>query len=203
MPPTGQTARGNLWLAAGFAVLLVAAGVLGYATWAAARDSDDVSDIADLDVAAPTQAPSSTVEQAAEREVLAAYEGYREAKLAAWQARDPDHPDLARYVGSHLLDAIMERIGELGGQLELTGAPRLISAEVTYLDLAAEPPIAQVTACLDSTGFEVVDPGTGSSVPVLGDLAPGRRHAPRTDVELFPDGQWRMVKSSSQRDDPC
>jgi len=199
VPGPGRNARGNAWFAAGFAVLIGAAAILAYATWAAARGPGAPPDLADLpqpppQSAAPSRAPSA--EEQATAEILAAHEGFRRAVAAAWRAGAPDHPDLAEFADGEVVTATA---GLIGGGFRWVGEPRVVAAEVIRVDLAAEPPIAELAVCVDATGFSLESDAGPAGFPVVGDVVPGQRHSISTHARLFADGRWRIVESLARQ----
>jgi hypothetical protein len=176
-------------------VLIGAAAILAYATWAAARGPGDPPDLADLpppppESAAPSRGPSA--EELATAEILVAHEGYRRAVAAAWRAGAPDHPDLAQFADGEVVTATA---GLIGSGFRWVGAPRVVAAEVIRVDLAAEPPIAELAVCVDATGFSLESDAGPADFPVVGDIVPGQRHSVSTHAELSEDGRWRIVES--------
>src|SRR5690554_5897431 len=120
-------------------------------------------------------APTPTLDPeaaAAVEEILTAYRGSVEASVTASRASDPFHPVLDRY----LAGAARALVGRYVRQaqednLYYDGELRIVSATVTKIDLAAQPPTATVEACLDNSDYRAVDRDTDA--PVTGTVEGG------------------------------
>jgi hypothetical protein len=160
----------------------------------------------DLPPPASPAAPGSvaTTVDPAHREILDAYHGAVEAMVAAQRAGDRDHPDLTRYYGDGtpaLRDVRfgIDRHDQRGTYYE--GDIAVVSAEVAELDLAGDPPLATISACLDDTDYRLVYREDGAPVP---DTTAGGRYSVTSTALLHePDDQWYIVENIAHWDEPC
>jgi hypothetical protein len=138
------------------------------------------------------------------QEILDAYHGAVDAMVAAQRAGDRDHPDLTRYYGDRtpaLRDVRfgIDRHDQRGTYYE--GDLEVVSAEVTELELAGDPPLATITACLDDTDYRLVYREDGAAVP---DTESGGRYVVTSTALLHePDDQWYIVENIAHWDEPC
>lgn len=165
------------------------------------RPADEVTP--STGAAASSAAPAPTVdskEQQAREAVLAAYNGYREAYVAAAAAPDPDKTDLPKYVADPLLSQLkfeLRRNREDG--LVMKGRPRW-NPRVTTINVTNRPFNAQVQDCFDNANVDVVDKATGRSVLASGQTT---RYVVTAEAVLYDDGRWLIRQATANRERTC
>lgn len=82
----------------------------------------------------------------------------------------------------------------------LTGAPELVSTQVTRIDMDAESPTAAVTACVDSSGVIIAD---AAGQPVGDPAARMPRALHLFDLIQGQDGLWRISAHAFPNDPEC
>jgi hypothetical protein len=148
--------------------------------------------------------PSSTIDAAqadANRKVLAAYNGYINAQVAAAAIPDPDSKDLRKYAGDPLLAQMRYDLNLLKTNgLVRQGAPK-VAPKVTELQLGATPPVATVEDCYDVSDQHVVNKATGKSADAPGQ---SKRYIVTSQAKFFggQDG-WLIVQSDADRSRQC
>lgn len=123
--------------------------------------------------------------------------------MAAQRAGNRDHPDLARYFGANtpaLLDVQLgiDRNNERGTYYD--GELVVVAADVTDLDLEAEPPEATIESCLDDSNYQLVRREGSSPVE---NTEPGGRYTVTSTASPDADGRWYVVQSTAHWDEPC
>jgi len=201
MTRTGPRPR-TLLIAAAAAILVGAVGAwLAFALQPGAPAVDAGAPMPTVTATPATAAPGTAAGELADDEALTIVETALAASLSGIGTPED-------------LDALLQDIAvddyaaELEAQwLELssqgwtvTGAPTLVDAEVTSLDLDADQPVAQVTACVDSSDVEMLDAADAR----IGDPA---ATTPRA-LHLFTlvqddDGAWRISAHSFPNDPTC
>lgn len=167
-------------------------------------NNDDTSDLPPPPSPGGTREPASSTIDPVHQAILDVYEGSVQAAVAAQRAGDRDHPDLARYLGGNTpaLFDVQEGVDrhEARGTL-YQGELRVVAAEVTDLELDAEPPVATIEACLDDTDYRLVYREDGSPVP---DTEPGGRYSVTSTASRgSDDDRWYIVQSVAHWDEPC
>jgi hypothetical protein len=180
-------------------VALTAAAALAFAMTACGNDSGD-----DLPPpASPPTGDSSPAGDPEHQEILDVYYGSVEAMVAAQEASDPDHPDLALYYiertpAWHSIRNTITRHGEHGAHY--TGKLVVVSAEVVHIDHDATPVAATIDACLDDSDYRLVYIDDGSPVE---DAAPGGRYSLTATAILGTDDNWYISETTAHWDEPC
>jgi hypothetical protein len=136
--------------------------------------------------------------------VLAALQGFVDAANAAATTPDPDHPALADYAlpGAISLLATSIRNNQERGR-KYAGAIEIVSAEVTYVDLAAPVPSpnAEIAACRDLINYTLVDLQTNEPIPA--ERRGLDQHMTTFQLAHMPDGSWKVSNVVPHWDEPC
>ncbi|QMU76156.1 hypothetical protein GXW83_10815 [Streptacidiphilus sp. PB12-B1b] len=158
-----------------------------------------VAQIAAAPAATAAATPAADPTRTATAAVLAAYTGMRQAQEQAEAAGTTQNVSLGSYATGKALVQISAAVGQNAAQdWVMVGLP-VLDPKVTALDLAAAPPTATVTDCMNVSGWHLVDEFTGKDV-----TAPSA-HASFVSVsqaQLGPDG-WRITQTDVDRSRPC
>lgn len=145
--------------------------------------------------------PSIGVEETQAREkVLAAYDGYRNAYVAAAAIPDPRGGKLRDFTADPLLGlakANLQLDAEQGYGMQ--GKPTW-TVKVVKVNVTQRPFTAETEECFDSTNWKVVKRSTGKSV-----AAPNQnmKYLVIGEAAQFDDGRWLIRRSQAHRDRPC
>ena len=135
-------------------------------------------------IAAPTPTPTATAsstadssaEQQAKGQTLGAYFGL----MGIWQValENPDYRpiDLSQHATDQALTYVTNDIQRSRREGIITKGKLLISPAVTVLDLSANPPVAQVDDCADTTNFLDFRASDGSPMGARGGTPGGLQH---------------------------
>lgn len=151
----------------------------------------------------PAAGPVESTVDPTEQAVLAAYRGSVQAMVVAQAAGDPEHPELTRYFAEQTPALSNIRSGIERHQARATyyaGDLRVVTAEVTALDLTARPPEATIESCLDDTDYRLVRRADGAPVP---GAAPGGRYPVTSRSLQDREGRWYVVETNAHWDEPC
>ncbi|WP_255608404.1 hypothetical protein [Micromonospora sp. PLK6-60] len=176
-------------------VAIAAVGISGGCGGAPERDPGPVSGAA----AAADPPPDAAAEAAAEKAALAAYSGYLTASGTASRRGDPRHPELTRFLADPLLTRVRLAIREAKEHGAMRTGKLVSDPTVTSVDLAAEPPTAEIQDCLDATGWRLVYARDRKPVPG----SRGGRWLSTATATRYPDGRWRISAGQTHQDQPC
>ncbi|MEU7802743.1 hypothetical protein AB0B10_26125 [Micromonospora arborensis] len=150
---------------------------------------------------ADAQSSGENAEAAAARVgALAAYNGYREAHIAASANSDAANRDLARYAAGPLLSETRYALTVLRDQGLITVGRPSWNAKVTAVDATSRPFTAQIEDCFDGTNWNTVHKDTKKSAAVKGQA---KRYLVTADVTMYDDGRWLVRQAKAHRDRPC
>jgi hypothetical protein len=146
--------------------------------------------------------PASTLDPE-HQQILDLYHGAVQAMVAAQQAGDPDYPELTRYFLERTpalinIQGSIERNGERG--VYYAGDLVVVTAEVTGIDQAADPPTATVESCVDYANYQLVNREDDSPVP---DSEPLGRHPETWQAIHGTDGRWYIATGTTDWDETC
>jgi hypothetical protein len=185
-----------------FVTALGLAALLGLPVLAACRSGNGAQPAASASVRA-SASPSPSVDPKvadATGKALAAYNGYREAMVAAEAAADYNNQDLPKYVADPLLT---QAKGDLYLKQQqgyvMTGRPQW-SPQVTTVNVTIRPYTVQITDCLDTTGWDTVNKATGKSVAVPGQA---KKYVVTSEAKQYDDGRWLIDQSTADRSHLC
>lgn len=158
----------------------------------------------------PVPEPAATVDAAeaqAATEVLAVFDAFREAEVAAQADPAPAHEAqhvFHEFLADPLLATVLSEL-EMLHQRGLTreGEPGW-EATVTELRLDDRPPGATVVDCLDTTGWLLAHRSTGA--PADGDGLPARFSPDRHRMEFhatFLEQRWLLSEARTEVGEPC
>jgi hypothetical protein len=152
--------------------------------------------------AAPDTEPTATIDPV-HQEILEVYAGSVAAMVAAQRAGDPDYPDLTQFfleqtpAHTKVLNGIT--IQEANGEY-YEGDIEVVSSEVTELDPEATPPEATIRACLDRSGYRLVNREDNSPVP---DAVHVEHYLVTATAWSDPDGRWFIAETEEHWDQTC
>jgi len=135
-------------------------------------------------------------------QLLDAYRDYRQAKDAAWDPPDPEHPDLERTMTGEQLEFIRELLTEHQRDGIVIRDPAPVDSAVVF-------DVGIGTATVSDCTEQVVERGafdleTGER---LDDLIPpirdGQLDLQSVELERRLDGSWRVVDQAGTRDTNC
>jgi hypothetical protein len=152
-------------------------------------------------VSTPSPTPSTSAEETQARgSVLAAYNGFREAHVAASNAGDVKGGDLAKYVADPLLAELKVELYQRSVQgLVTTGRPTW-NARVTKVNVSSRPFTVEIEDCFDTTNWKTVDKKTGKDAAVPGQA---KKYVVTAEAALYDDGRWLIYKGRAVRERPC
>ncbi|GJF30324.1 hypothetical protein KNE206_30240 [Kitasatospora sp. NE20-6] len=146
--------------------------------------------------------PSSDPDEAAKQQVLATYRGLWAAVATIYKSgsmEGANGAELQKFAAGKALAGV--RASEVYYQdqgLVLKGDP-VLSPKVTSIDMAATPPTAQITSCVDSTDFIPVDKKTGTPAK----LASNEFRHVENSTAVGGNGAWLITELVIQRDQSC
>lgn len=128
-----------------------------------------------------------------------------ETALAAPIASVSTPEDLDALLTDIAVDAYAEELAAQWQELisqgwTITGAPALVSAEVTSIDAKTEPSTAEVTACVDSTEVEILD-ASGTRIGSADATTPRALHL--FSLVQDDEGTWRISAHRFPNDPIC
>jgi hypothetical protein len=196
-----------IWVVVAAIVLLVVGTIIAFAVVPGLADNGRGSSQAGASptpTVTATPAPAASPRPTAELDDSDAFD-VLEAALAvpiASVGTDADLSELLKNIAvgsySEELDAQWQELVAQGWTM--SGAPIIVSSEVTALDTGTSPPTASVTACIDSSNVSMLD----SEGKPIGDAS---AQMPRA-LHLFTltqgdDGIWRISSHSFPNDPKC
>ena len=184
--------RSPIWTVAGAATAMVLLALVGCA------DAGEAPKPRASTPAAPA-ATSNSREAEAQREVLAVYDGYRNANVRAAATADHQSKELGRYVGEPLLGQLVNNLYVMSQNGIVSRGRPTWSPKVTMLRLNASPPTAEIVDCFDTTNWNAVFKATGKSAAAPGQTKRFKVSAVAKQV----GGRWYIVESRAERTTPC
>ena len=166
MTETSQpTQRSGTFIAAAVVVLIAVAAVVAFAVWRARGGGS----AGPGPTTSPTQtAASKSPQQAVSESALAAYNGYREAYVAASATANANDPELAKYAIDPALAQLKYDLFQMNRQgLVTTGRPTW-RPQVTSVNLATAPHTVEIRDCLDITNWQTIHKDTGKPAEAPG-----------------------------------
>jgi len=151
--------------------------------------------------AAPAAAtPSLDPAQSATAQVLAAYNGMRQAQVTAEAEATTEGSGLGVYAsGKAFVEITAAVVQEAAEGRVMIGIP-LLDPRVTALDLSAQPPTATVTDCIGVGGWQSVDQATGQYVAVTSSAH--NSFVSVSQAQRGADG-WTITETEVNRSKPC
>jgi hypothetical protein len=135
-------------------------------------------------------------------ELLTAYRAFREAKDAAWDPPDPDHPDLERTMAGEQLEFIRDLLAEHQREGIVVRDPAPPDQAVVFELGIGEATVSDCSEQVPERG--AFDLETGER---LDDLIPpiraGQLDLQSVELERGDDGSWRVVDQAGTRDTNC
>ena len=135
-------------------------------------------------------------------ELIAAYVAFRDAKDAAWDPPDPDHPDLERTMAGEQLEFIRELLAEHSREGIVIRDPAPTESAVVF-----EVGIGQATVsdCAEQTSERgAFDQDTGDRLDeLIPPIREGQLDLQSVDLQRGEDGRWRVVDQAGTRDTNC
>lgn len=195
-----------------------AAGLLAVALLSGCSSDDDTPDSQGPESSA-SSSPSEEEEQTTppadpnEEAVLAAYQGYWDeyARAVSEEALDDyvqainedtvGQTPLADVTALQTQNDVLEHVLNLdeGGRY-MSGEPERLAPEVAALDLDADIPTAQVTDCLDVSGWLLHDRETGEQIEFPEERLV--RYPLTADLENW-EGTWRVTNAVPDEESAC
>ncbi|MEU8883902.1 hypothetical protein [Streptomyces hydrogenans] len=147
-----------------------------------------------------TPSPDSPKE-AAKKQAVAAYRAYWTELTKAFAVPAFEGTDLKRYAVADALANAEETIANLkANKRTMAGAPVLSSPTVTGGELGKKTPNVSVSACLDVSGWKIVDKKTGKPAPTATNAV--SKYVITSFLERW-DGSWKVLKYELHADQPC
>ena len=135
-------------------------------------------------------------------ELLAAYRAFREAKDAAWDPPDPDHPDLERTMAGEQLEFIRELLVEHQREGIVVRDPAPVDQAVVFELGIGEATVSDCAEQVPERGAFALETGER-----LDDLIPpiraGQLDLQSVELKRGDDGAWRVVDQAGTRDTNC
>ncbi|MEU9254545.1 hypothetical protein AB0D66_22180 [Streptomyces sp. NPDC048270] len=142
---------------------------------------------------------STDPQAAAKAEVAAAYRGYWDAQVKAFAKADVRDTGLEKYAFDQAYARALSDVAtmKVNGSV-MKGEPSL-NPEVTAVSLEETPRKASITDCVDVTNWKVVDPKTGTELPLPAERL--KRFVTRFEARTVGD-EWKIV-TVDQQDRAC
>ena len=135
-------------------------------------------------------------------ELVGAYRAFREAKDAAWDPPDPDHPDLERTMAGEQLEFIRELLAEHQSEGVVIRDPAPVDQAVVFRLGIGEATVSDCHEQVPERGAFELETGER-----LDDLIPpiraGQLDLQSVELERGEDGAWRVVDQAGTRDTNC
>jgi len=136
--------------------------------------------------------------------ILEAFEGFIAVVSRAANGADPDFPELAEHAeGQALIQTEIDIENNADQGRRYAGSVVVAFAEVTGLEMEVAPPMpnATVTACLDFTGYVLVDDASRSPVPVNREFEQVQATARLRQVAEA--DRWVVTRLETDLEQPC
>jgi hypothetical protein len=135
-------------------------------------------------------------------QLLDAYRAFREAKNAAWDPPDPDHPDLERTMAGEQLEFIRELLAEHKREGIVIRDPAPTENAVVF---EVGHGRATVSDCAEQVeGYGAFDLETGDRLDeLIVPVGEGRLDAQSVDLVRHSDGRWKVEDQAASRDTDC
>ena len=135
-------------------------------------------------------------------QLLDAYQAFRDAKDAAWDPPDPDHPSLERTMKGEQLEFIRDLLTEHHREGIVIREPASTKNAVVF-DVGIGT--ATVSDCTEQVeGYGAFDLETGERLnDLIAPVEPGRLDAQSVDLERQTDGRWKVVDQAASRGTDC
>ncbi|MFG2489307.1 MULTISPECIES: hypothetical protein [Streptomyces] len=149
----------------------------------------------------PTASPTTSADpQAADKDALVSvYRAFWDAQLKVYASGSAKDTGIEKVAGDKAYSKVQTtRAYYVDRGYEVKGAPAH-SPQVTALNMAATPPSATITDCLDTTDYYKVEKSTGKKVETADD---NRRHV-ATYEALRIAGAWQIRDFDISRDGRC
>jgi hypothetical protein len=135
-------------------------------------------------------------------ELLAAYRAFREAKDAAWDPPDPDHPDLERTMAGEQLEFIRNLLTEHQREGIVVRDPAPTDNAVVFEVGIGEATVSDCTVQVSGRG--AFDLATGDRLDeLIPPIREGQLDGQSVELERQPDGSWLVVDQAGTRDTDC
>ncbi|WP_285558796.1 hypothetical protein [Actinoplanes regularis] len=145
--------------------------------------------------------PSTNAEEAEAREkVLAAYDGYRKAYVAAAAIPDTSGGKLRDFAADPLLSLIRADLQTNAEQGYILKGKPAWTVKVVNVNVAKRPFTAETEECFDSTNWKLVKRSTGKPAAVPGQTM---KYLVTGEAAQFDDGRWLIRVNEAHRDQPC
>jgi len=198
--PRQSTRRGRILIVIAITVLVLVAAVVGIAVWRTRGNGSTAEPGSTNSATAAPAATSKSPEQEASDKALAAYNGFREAYVAASATADANSPDLAKYAIDPALAQLKYDLFQMNRQgLVTTGRPAW-SPRVTSVNLTARPQSVEIKDCLDITNWHTVHKDTGKPAEAPGQA---QRFVVTAQAVLTDDGRWLIRQTTADRKTSC
>jgi hypothetical protein len=149
----------------------------------------------------PSASASTDPETAAARsKAIAAYNGFREAQVAAAATSDPTGGDLAKYTADPLLTQLRSDLELKRDQSLITVGRPTWKAEVTVVNVTTRPFTATVQDCFDGTNWTTVNKTSSKPAGVAGQA---KKYIVDATVVQYDDGRWLVTKAQANRERSC
>lgn len=187
--------RDQILLPALVGVLVVVAAVIGVAIWRT-RGDDTVT------LAPPFGATTSTdPDTEARAAALSAYDSYLRAVVEANRRGEAHYDGLALYTGELLRQSIAQSITDNTTKgIYYMGELKNVETRIDSIDLASQPPVASISACLDATNYRLVFRTDNSPVP---GTSTGRRYMAGATASMSSNGRWLIIGTIAHADQTC
>jgi hypothetical protein len=135
-------------------------------------------------------------------ELLAAYRAFREAKDAAWDPPDPEHPDLERTMAGDQLEFIRDLLAEHQREGIVIREPAATDNAVVFDVGLGRATVSDCTEQVEGYGAFDVDSGERLD-DLIAPVDPGRLDAQSVELERDDDGAWRVIDQAASRGTDC
>lgn len=150
---------------------------------------------------APPASPSANPEEVEARtKAVEAYDGLREAQIAASAKADTSGGDLAKYAAGTLLSELKYDLILKKEQGMVTKGKPTWNVQVTKVNIATRPFTVALEDCFDGTNWQTVFKATGKSAAVPGQT---KKYVVRAQAVKYDDGRWLISSAKADRDRPC
>ena len=191
-----STRSSRALVVASVAVLAAVAVVVGAVVWRRLGVSTPEG------LTIPSDAPSTgrSAEEEASQAALVAYNGFREASVAATAPGAAPHPDHPKYAVDPALAQVRFDVYQMNrAGLVTTGRP-VWNARVVSVNLAATPKTIKLSDCLDITNWQTITKSTGQPA---GAPNQAQRYVIAAEAILADDARRMVREPKAQREKSC
>jgi|GEM_PF-3809007 len=135
-------------------------------------------------------------------ELLDAYEAFRDAKNAAWDPPNPDHPDLERTMAGEQLEFIRELLSEHHRDGIVIRDPAPTDNAVVFEVGIGTATVSDCTRQVAERGAYDIETGERLDDLIL-PIGDDQLDLQSVELERSPEGLWRVIDQAGTRDTNC